>query len=293
MASRVLRDEILSSDSLSQVSTDAELVFIRLILIVDDFGRADARVKLLRARLFPMRPAFTEQKISRCLCELSECEDPPIVFYEVDGHPYLYLPGWEKHRGKTKRAKNSRLPDPIQGIPGDPGDSGRSEDVHVGGGGGVGGGGEPAAPMATAPSARTHKSATSCPRALEENQRARVRSWAAKQLPDLGSKALGDAWEIFYAWAEAGDHKRKDWEAAFRLALGKGWVLTNGAPPGESPAEGRQRRTRENAQKAFEIGRQRDAEKESESARIRASQASDSVELGSGDSGGGSLVGAD
>lgn len=135
MPARVIRGEIVSSESLSHVSLEAEMVFMRLLLVVDDYGRADARLPLLRSQLFPMRPAFTERKLAACLDELAAGDDPPIRLYEHEGRTYLYLPKWEIHRGKTKRSQTSRFPDPNEAIPGD---SGRSAEIRSGVGVGVG-----------------------------------------------------------------------------------------------------------------------------------------------------------
>lgn len=126
MPSRVIRGEINASESLSQASPEAELVFRALLLAVDDFGRADARPAALKAALFPMRDAFTPKKIAGWIKELSGLTDPPLRLYEADGRLYLWLPKWEKHRGGGRRASESRFPSPperFQEILGNPRDA--------------------------------------------------------------------------------------------------------------------------------------------------------------------------
>lgn len=127
MPSRVIRGEINSSESLSRVSPEAELTFRALLTAVDDYGRLDARAEILKAQLFPMRAAFTPSKILGWVREL-DAEGCVRLYYGPDGRPYLQLTGWEKHRGTSKRAKESKYPEFQESgnspeIPGDPSES--------------------------------------------------------------------------------------------------------------------------------------------------------------------------
>ena len=72
MPSRVIRDEIISSRSLSRVSLGADLTFRSLILVVDDYGRTDGRLEVLRAALFPTRQEVTTEQLEFWLDELEE-----------------------------------------------------------------------------------------------------------------------------------------------------------------------------------------------------------------------------
>ena len=126
----MIRGEINSSESLSQVSPEVELVFRALLLAVDDFGRGDARPAVLKASLFPLRAAFTPKRILACIEELTALEDPPVVLYTHAGRPYLYFPNWDKHRWKSKRAEKSRFPDPPRTPEDIRGDSGRSSGIR-------------------------------------------------------------------------------------------------------------------------------------------------------------------
>lgn len=114
MPSRVIRGEILASESLSRVSMQAEFVFWRLFVAADDFGRLDGRLGVLRAAIFPTRDAVTLGEIGRWLDELTCCDPDghgPVQRYEVDSRPYLQLRSWEKHRANGKRATKSRFPE--------------------------------------------------------------------------------------------------------------------------------------------------------------------------------------
>lgn len=123
MPSRVVRGEINESESLARVSPLAELAFRALIVAVDDFGRLDARAAKLKAALFPMRDAFSAAKVFGWIEELAA--EGCVLLYEVDGRPYLQLTGWEKHRGKGRRAESSKYPEPN-----DPSISRKSEDLQ-------------------------------------------------------------------------------------------------------------------------------------------------------------------
>ena len=128
MPSRVIRGEINSSESLSRVSLEADLTFRALIVAVDDFGRMDARPKILKAALYPMRDVSVGQ-IMDWLEEL--CREGCVQRYQVAGRWYLQLTNWEIHRGRQRRAKESRLPPPA---------GTESQEILLGVGGGVGGG---------------------------------------------------------------------------------------------------------------------------------------------------------
>lgn len=111
---RVIRSEINSSDSLSRVSLLADLFFRALLLECDDFGRFDGRPQILKAALFPLRAEYTPEVIQACVDELASGEDPALRVFFASSRPYLLLTGWERHRGKGKRAERSKYPDPPQ-----------------------------------------------------------------------------------------------------------------------------------------------------------------------------------
>lgn len=91
---------------MNSVSWQAEVLWTRLIVTVDDFGRCEANPKLLRAKLFPLRlDVVRESDMPRWL---AECEKAGLVrLYQVDGKSYLQMNKWEKGR-----AEKSRYPDP-------------------------------------------------------------------------------------------------------------------------------------------------------------------------------------
>lgn len=114
MPTRVLRGEIVKSQSLSRVSLEAELLFRNLIVLVDDYGRFDGDPEIIAAHAYPRRRSVSAEHVAEWLTELATADGDsgPVILYEHDGKPYLVLRNWEKHRGKSRRGKNSRWPQP-------------------------------------------------------------------------------------------------------------------------------------------------------------------------------------
>jgi hypothetical protein len=107
MPNRIIKESICTSDTIDQLSWFEEVFFYRLIVNCDDYGRFDARLPILKARLFPLK-AVTEKQISEALNKLSTVGI--VALYEYDGRPYLQLVTWDKHQ--QIRAKKSKYPAP-------------------------------------------------------------------------------------------------------------------------------------------------------------------------------------
>jgi hypothetical protein len=256
--SRVIREEINASRSLARVSLQADLTFRALLLVVDDFGRFDGRVCLLRARLFPIRPEITDEIVGGWLDEL--VTEGCIAFYTIDGEEYMRLPGWEKHRGNQRRRKASIYPDPPEGISNAskpmPRMSGNPQEVTAGVGVGVGvglgvgvGGGvtrDADAPPPDPPDPITPegqnvntkppkggivsksvkrftvqaKRGTQCPEELTPEQWAKVEVWRSKKHPEIPAASLPGIWENHALWYISKRKPGLDWVRSFQL-----WIL--------------------------------------------------------------------
>lgn len=115
MPNRILREGIIDSRAVNALSEEAELFYRRLFSIVDDFGRFEANVTLLRAKLFAFRlDSWPEDRVSRVLQECSEVylegdsEDDPLVrIYEVGRKKYLQVSNFNQ-RTRT----DSKFPAP-------------------------------------------------------------------------------------------------------------------------------------------------------------------------------------
>lgn len=111
MPNRILKDSICTSDTIDQLSAEDEVFFYRLIVNCDDFGRMDARLPILKAKLFPLKLDVSVDDIKNALARLAAAGC--VGLYRAEGKPYVYLTTWEKHQ--NIRAKKSKYPAPEEG----------------------------------------------------------------------------------------------------------------------------------------------------------------------------------
>ncbi len=112
MPNRIIKESICTSDSLDELSWFEEVLFYRLIVNCDDYGRFDGRVPVIKNRLFPLKDNLTAKSVKEGINKLASVG---LVFpYECDGKPYLYLPTWNDHQ--NVRAKRSKYPAPEDGV---------------------------------------------------------------------------------------------------------------------------------------------------------------------------------
>jgi hypothetical protein len=107
MPNRILKESICTSENIDQLSPIQEIAFYRLMVNCDDFGRMDARPRLLKARLFPLKD-MDETDIVSIMQALEKAD--LIVMYLVDGKPYLQMKTWERHQ--QVRNQKSKFPSP-------------------------------------------------------------------------------------------------------------------------------------------------------------------------------------
>ena len=103
MPNRILKESICTSENIDDLSWFEEVVFYRLIVNCDDYGRMDGRSKILKARLFPLK-SVTDKQISDAVQSLRTAGIVDLYF--VDGKPFLQLRTWDKHQ--QTRAKKSK-----------------------------------------------------------------------------------------------------------------------------------------------------------------------------------------
>ena len=115
MPNRILRDTALDSDRIAGIDEGSEVLFYRLIMLADDFGRFDGRVSVIRGRAFALRQTVTEREIERRLAQLSKSQ--LIHRYKVADKPYISIPRF----GQRQRAEKSKFPPPDSGTPADDG----------------------------------------------------------------------------------------------------------------------------------------------------------------------------
>jgi hypothetical protein len=142
---RSVHPGICEDEALASVSASAERTLVRLWTHLDDDGRCENRLKLLKARLYPEHDDIDTALIEADLKELESVS--LILFYEVDGKQYISAKpeAWAKYQ-KPRHPSPSRFPAPPQSdgeppkdIPEAPEAYGeRSQGVGVGVGDGVG-----------------------------------------------------------------------------------------------------------------------------------------------------------
>ncbi len=105
MPNRILKESICRSDEIDSLSWFEEVLFYRLIVNCDDYGRYDARLKIIKNTCFPLKD-ITEKDVEKALNKLSAVG--LVRVYEAQGRPTLQLVTWERHQ--SIRAKKSKYP---------------------------------------------------------------------------------------------------------------------------------------------------------------------------------------
>lgn len=105
MPNRILRDWT-DSDNIDSLDVHSERFFTRLIMKVDDFGRYQANVKLLKAHLFPLKSDIRETDITRWL---TACKESGLIaLYAVAQKEYLQINNFKQ----VLRQKLEKYPAP-------------------------------------------------------------------------------------------------------------------------------------------------------------------------------------
>lgn len=109
MPNRIIKESICTSDTLAEVSPQAERLFWRLVVQADDYGCYDGRPKIILGKcMAAMLGAVTEQDVFNWLNELSEAG--LVERYECDGRPYIHLTTWETHQRPPRATKRKYPP---------------------------------------------------------------------------------------------------------------------------------------------------------------------------------------
>ena len=108
MPNRIIKETICTSDSVDQLSWFEEVLFYRLIVNCDDYGRYDGRPAIIKNRLFPLKQKLSVKMVADALADLAKAD--LIIYYAVDEKPYLQLKTWDEHQ--RIRAKRSKYPQP-------------------------------------------------------------------------------------------------------------------------------------------------------------------------------------
>ena len=111
MGNRLIMENICISEKINKLDLLGEVFFYRLLVQCDDYGVMDARPKILKARLFPLKRTITEEDVATVLISLAQKE--LIVLYTAGGKPYLQVVGWAEHQ--RIRDSKHKYPMPEEG----------------------------------------------------------------------------------------------------------------------------------------------------------------------------------
>ena len=108
MPNRILKESICRSDQINELSLFEEVLFYRLMVNADDYGRFDGRISIIKNTLFPLKDGLRAEQIEKAIKNLSSQE--LVECYTVAGKPFVRLTGWDRHQ--AIRAKKSKYPSP-------------------------------------------------------------------------------------------------------------------------------------------------------------------------------------
>lgn len=111
MPNRILKESVCTSDKIDRLSWFEEVLFYRLIVNCDDYGRFDGRAAIIKNRLFPLKEGITMESVSEAVKKLAQVG--LVMLYACEEKPFLCLPTWNDHQ--NVRAKRSKYPAPENG----------------------------------------------------------------------------------------------------------------------------------------------------------------------------------
>lgn len=97
MSNRTLKQSICVSEDINRLSWFEEVLFYRLIVNCDDYGRFDGRASVIRSQLFPLKDSLTAKAVEQALHELANVGLVEI-YQSESGRPTLRLPSWGTHQ---------------------------------------------------------------------------------------------------------------------------------------------------------------------------------------------------
>lgn len=127
MPTRTIRDGLLDSAGVNELDDQSFIFYVRLMLVVDDFGRFYADPRLLLARMFPLQlDRWSLTMVSSSLSIVSSLRTsvsgvlsddgsrrPLVSVYEVSGKKYLQINKFEQRLRQQKK----KFPGPDEAIP--------------------------------------------------------------------------------------------------------------------------------------------------------------------------------
>jgi hypothetical protein len=115
MSNRVIKEQVIISESLAAVSAEAERLYWRFVVMGDDWGWLDGDPEVLLPRALPrLIKRVTVADVERWIDELVAGPHPLAELWVLDGKPYIRLTGAASRNGQpihfTVRASRSKHP---------------------------------------------------------------------------------------------------------------------------------------------------------------------------------------
>lgn len=114
---RMISPSMWESESFSELSDLAKLVFISLFSHADDEGRGKASPAYIKSMTFPNDENRRVADIKSALSEIARCMS--VQFYSADGRDYYVMTNWTEYQKIDKPTKSKLPPPPIVGEGGD------------------------------------------------------------------------------------------------------------------------------------------------------------------------------
>ncbi len=109
MPTRIIREGILTSETVNQLSPAAELFYRRLMSVADDHGRYYANPTLLRSACYPLKiDQYKDKDVKRMLSECEATEPQPLIVV-YGGGKYIQVTNF---RQQTR--SKSKFPEPVE-----------------------------------------------------------------------------------------------------------------------------------------------------------------------------------
>ena len=109
MPNRILKENICVSDDIDRLTWFQEVLFYRLLVNCDDFGRMDGRISVIMSKLFPLKDRnHLQADVVNGIQLLADAN--MIQLYMSHGKPYISVTNWKNHQ--NIRAKKSKYPEP-------------------------------------------------------------------------------------------------------------------------------------------------------------------------------------
>ncbi|MCO4819823.1 MAG: hypothetical protein KC517_09375 [Bacteroidetes bacterium] len=104
----MIREGLLDSKKFNKLTEEEQMFFVRLMLVVDDYGRYDARPELIKSRCYPVTTNKDLSDVSKMLSSLDKSQ--MITLYTVNSKEYLEIIDYNQRL----RQKKEKYPSPAR-----------------------------------------------------------------------------------------------------------------------------------------------------------------------------------